>query len=296
MRKIVRKERIPMDFQDMMQRIGLAQQGIDSFHAIHSRCADPAFVKRLEQNFAAYDQGLEVFSPDLEAFAQELGVDVAVLNLYVYIRLSERTLEEYRKRGYPEEVFYDTMKDITIDSRRYEELTGVYGISPKPHRWWITYHLACQMFRFGRLQFNFKPAPFDFELDGRLIKEGKVGLNAHISRYEPLSEEACEDSYARAKEFAKKHLGMSDPFFFCNSWLIHPWMTEDLPETSRIVQFQKKYKVIHIEQDENAVIHQVFDHECDDPHDYPEDNSLRRAAKKRLIEGKPLGLALGARL
>lgn len=285
-----------MDFQDMMQRIGLAQQGIDSFHAIHSRCADPAFVARLEQNFAAYDQGLEVFSPDLEAFAQELGVDVAVLNLYVYIRLSERTLEEYRKRGYPEEVFYDTMKDITIDSRRYEELTGVYGISPKPHRWWITYHLACQMFRFGRLQFNFKPAPFDFELDGRLIKEGEVGLNAHISRYEPLSEEACEDSYARAKEFAKKHLGMSDPFFFCNSWLIHPWMTEDLPETSRIVQFQKKYKVIHIEQDENAVIHQVFDHECDDPHDYPEDNSLRRAAKKRLIEGKPLGLALGARL
>lgn len=285
-----------MDFQDMMQRIGLAQQGIDSFHAIHSRCADPAFVKRLEQNFAAYDQGLEVFSPDLEAFAQELGVDVAVLNLYVYIRLSERTLEEYRKRGYPEEVFYDTMKDITIDSRRYEELTGVYGISPKPHRWWITYHLACRMFRFGRLQFNFKPAPFDFELDGRLIKEGEVGLNAHISRYEPLSEEACEDSYARAKEFAKKHLGMSDPFFFCNSWLIHPWMTEDLPETSRIVQFQKKYKVIHIEQDENAVIHQVFDHECDDPHDYPEDNSLRRAAKKRLIEGKPLGLALGARL
>lgn len=285
-----------MDFQDMMQRIGLAQQGIDSFHAIHSRCADPAFVARLEQNFAAYDQGLEVFSPDLEAFAQELGVDVAVLNLYVYIRLSERTLEEYRKRGYPEEVFYDTMKDITIDSRRYEELTGVYGISPKPHRWWITYHLACQMFRFGRLQFNFKPAPFDFELDGRLIKEGEVGLNAHISRYEPLSEEACEDSYARAKEFAKKHLGMSNPFFFCNSWLIHPWMTEDLPETSRIVQFQKKYKVIHIEQDENAVIHQVFDHECDDPHDYPEDNSLRRAAKKRLIEGKPLGLALGARL
>ena len=285
-----------MDFQDMMQRIGLAQQGIDSFHAIHSRCADPAFVARLEQNFAAYDQGLEVFSPDLEAFAQELGVDVAVLNLYVYIRLSERTLEEYRKRGYPEEVFYDTMKDITIDSRRYEELTGVYGISPKPHRWWITYHLACQMFRFGRLQFNFKPAPFDFELDGRLIKEGEVGLNAHISRYEPLSEEACEDSYARAKEFAKKHLGMSDPFFFCNSWLIHPWMTEDLPETSRIVQFQKKYKVIHIEQDENAVIHQVFDHECDDPHDYPEDNSLRRAAKNRLIEGKPLGLALGARL
>ena len=273
-----------MDFQYMMEQIGLAQQGIDSFNSIHSRCSDPAVVKRLEQNFAAYDQGLDAFSPDLEAFAQELGIDVAVLNLYVYIRLSERTLEEFRKRGYPEEVFYDTMKDITIDSRFYYEKCGIYGISPKPHRWWITYHLAV---------FS---APFDFELDGRLIKEGEVGLNAHISRYEPLSEEACEDSYARAKEFAKQYLGIEDPFFFCNSWLIHPWMTEDLPETSRIVQFQKKYKVLTIEQDENAVIGQVFEQKCDDPKEYPEDNSLRRAAKKRLIEGKPLGLALGARL
>lgn len=83
--------------------------------------------------------------------------------------------------------------------------------------------------------------------------------------------------YARAKEFAKQHLGMEDPFFFCNSWLIHPWMTEDLPESSRIVQFQKKYKVIHIEQDENAVIHQVFDHAYEDPKDYPEDNTLLRS-------------------
>lgn len=284
-----------MDFQYMMEQIGLAQQGIDSFYAIHSRCADPAFVKRLEQNFAAYDQGLDVFSPDLEAFAEELGIHVAVLNLYVYIRLSERTLENFRKLGYPDEVFYDTMKDLTIDSRRYEELTGVYGISPKPHRWWITFHLDCKMFRFGRLQFNLKPAPFDFELDGRLIKEGTPGLNAHISRYEPLSDEACEDSYARAKEFAIKHLGIAEPFFFCHSWLIHPWMTEDLAETSRIVQFQKKYKVLTIEQDEDAVINQVFEQKCEDPKDYPEDNSLRRAAKKRLIEGKPLGLSLGAR-
>ena len=182
-----------MDFKKLFSEIGLAQQGIDSFYAIHSRCADPAFVARLEQNFAAYDQGLDVFSPDLEAFAEELGMDVAVLNLYVYIRLSERTLAEFRKRGYPEEVFYDTMKDITIDSRTYYEKCGIYGISPKPHRWWLTYHLACQMFRFGRLQFNFKPAPFDFELDGRLIKEGEPGLNAHISRYEPLC--ACGCSY-----------------------------------------------------------------------------------------------------
>ena len=63
-----------MDFQYMMEQIGLARQGIDSFNDIHSRCADPAFVKRLEQNFAAYDQGLDVFSPDLEAFAEELGI------------------------------------------------------------------------------------------------------------------------------------------------------------------------------------------------------------------------------
>lgn len=73
-------------------------------------------------------------------------------------------------------------------------------------------------------------------------------------------------------------------------------MTEDLPETSRIVQFQKKYKVLTIEQDENAVIGQVFEQKRDDPKEYPEDNSLRRAVKKRLIEGKPLGLALGAKL
>lgn len=285
-----------MDFQKMFDEIGLAPQGIDSFNAIHNRSADPAFVARLEQSFAAYDAGLDAFSADLAQFAAAENQLEEVLNLYIYLRLSERTLAEYRKRGYPVDVFYDTMKDISIDCRFYYEKCGIYGISPTPHRWWLTFHLNCLIFRFGRLQFNFKPAPFDFELDGRLIKTGEVGLNAHISRFEPLSEEACEASYARAKEFAKAYLDMPDPFFFCSSWLIHPWISEDLPETSRIVQFQKKYKVLTVTQNENTVIDHVFPAKCEDSHDYPEENSLQRAAKKRLLEGKPLGLALGARL
>lgn len=285
-----------MDFQHMMQKIDLAKQGVDSFNDIHSRCVDSSFAERLKQSFAAYDQGLDAFSADLQKFAAEVNIPEEVLNLYIYIRLSERTLAEYRRRGIDDEIFYDSMKDIAIDSRFYYEKCGIYGISPAPHRWWITYHLGCQLFRFGRLQFNFLPAPFDFELDGRQIKAGDVGLNVHISRYEPLSEEACEESYARAREFAKQYLHMPEPFFFCHSWLIHPWLTEDLPETSRIVQFQKKYKVLTVEQNEEAVINQVFDKKCDEPKDYPEDTSLRRAVKSRRLGGKPMGLSLGARL
>ena len=285
-----------MYFQKLFDEIGRARQGVDAFNAIHRRCEDPSFAQRLEKSFAAYDEGLDAFSVDLAAFAAAEKLPEEVLNLYIYLRLSERTLANYRKCGYPDEVFYDTMKDFAEDSRYYFEKCGIYGVSPKPHRWWLTHHLNCKIFRFGRLQFNFMPAPFDFQLDRRLIKAGEVGLNTHIPRYAPLSQEACENAYAQAKEFAKKHLDMPDPFFFCSSWLIHPWMTEDLPETSRIVQFQKKYKVLTIKQDENTVIDHVFPSRCADPTDYPEDTSLRRAAKKRLIEGKPLGRALGARL
>lgn len=285
-----------MDFQKLFDEIGFAKEGVDSFYAIHARCADPAFCEALNKSFEAYDQGLEAFSAYLEEFAAKEQLQVEVLNLYIYLRLTERTLAEYRRRGYDDAVFYDTMKDFTIDCRFYYETCGIYGISPKPHRWWLTFHLNNEIYRFGRLQYTFKEAPYDFEVEGRLIKKGEIGLSAHISRYEPLDDALCEDSYARAREFAKEHLNMPNPFFFCDSWLMHPWIREDLGETSRIAQFQSRYTMLSAQTDYNAVIKQVFGEPRENPEDYPEDSSLRRAAKKRILEGKPMGMGFGAKL
>ena len=46
-----------MDFQKLFDEIGLAREGVESFYAIHARCADPAFCEALNKSFEASDRG-----------------------------------------------------------------------------------------------------------------------------------------------------------------------------------------------------------------------------------------------
>ena len=145
------------------------------------------------------------------------------------------------------------------------------------------------------------PAPCDIEVDGKSVKEGETCISVHIPRFDSFEEEACEASYARAREFFKKFYNMDNIIFICHSWMLYPWLCEVLRETSTIARFQKKFKIIQVDESD-AGIGWIFGSgaglgkKVESIEEYPEDNSLRRAAKQRLREGKKLGAGLGARL
>ena len=138
---------------------------------------------------------------------------------------------------------------------------------------------------------------YAIDVEGLQVPAGTTVLSVHIPRYLPLDEEACEKSYAWAKNFFREIFGIKTCVFICGSWLLHPWMQEVLPESSAIIRFQKKFKLYWVEQNVAAAVGWIFPNCKDkDISQYPTDTSLRRAALQRIREGGTIGIARGVRL
>jgi len=285
-----------MDFERLFDSIGLEPIGKENFFELHTRCTEEDFDAAVAQAFVEYEKGDAEFDEYITAFAEREEISVEVLNLYLYIRLVEKTLEEYRARGIDEEILYATLKDIPEKCLENFNKTGIYGIPQKIYRRWFRRYIGCEIFRLGRLQFQIVNSIYDTEMDNISVSKGDTVLSVHIPAGGRLNEEDCEASYSLAREFFKKHFDMETPVFFCYSWLLQPWLSEVLPEESLIIRFQSKYKIIDFVNDPGDMLLWVFPQSCENIKDYPEDTTLRRATKERLIRGDIIGYGSGMRL
>ncbi len=71
---------------------------------------------------------------------------------YLFLAGVPRLARIYRKRGIPAAVLRDTLSDLELWIREHRRNTGRWGFSE--HKWLI-HHLAANLFRLGRLQFQF---------------------------------------------------------------------------------------------------------------------------------------------
>lgn len=287
-----------MDFESFFEKIGLAEVGRESFRQIHSRCADADFSQRFDRALAEYEKGDDEFAAYLEVFAEQEQLPVEVLNMYIYLRKCEYAWKQFREKGIDDAVFYDSANAFSVCGQFLLEREGIYGVSRSPHRKWMRHFFNIEIFRLGRLEFEVIQSAYDVEIDDHKISPGAPCISVHIPRGK-LSDEACEEAYTQARAFFKKHYGMNTCFFFCTSWLLHPWLSEDLGPSSSIVNFQSKFKILALHEGPDSIrqmIQWAFLHPCKNINDYPEDTSLRRAAKRRLQENLPLGEATAVRL
>ena len=67
-----------------------------------------------------------------------------------------------------------------------------------------------------------------------------------------------------------------------------------LPPDSNIMKFQSLWTIVSWNIDQSQAIERIFQPKCiGDMEFYPEDTSLRRAAKKWLLSGNVLGIGFG---
>lgn len=287
-----------MDFELLFDRIDFAEIGRDSFRQIHRRTADAGFAERFRCALAEYEKGDAEFAAYLEDFAQQEQLPAEILNMYIYIRKCEQALVQFRERGIADDIFYASASAFTVCGQWLLEREGIYGISRWPHRAWMRHFFNIEIFRLGRLEFEYMHSEYDAEINGLTLRKGDPCIGVHIPRGK-LNTQECEDAYGLAREFFKKHYGMDVCIFFCVSWLLHPWLSEELGPNSGIVDFQKRFQLLgRHEGPENMrqMLQWIFLHPNEDPANYPEDTSLQRAAKRRLKNGLPLGEASGIRL
>lgn len=285
-----------MNYELLFDKMNLWDEGRKSFYLFEKKRAnDKAFSTGVDKALLAFDESVDAVKEALNSLSLESGDKLQELTLYVYLLRSEKTLEEYRKRDFEERIFYESMLDVTMAARRCFEHEGVYGID-EVYTGWSRKVLLLEIFRIGRLEFALVPSNYTCEIDGFTLEKGELSIGTHIPAYDKLTVENCEESYERARVFYKKHFGVERCFFTCASWMLHPWLKEDLGDSSAIVQFNSKYKVFEVVDDGVAPIVWVFKTKRENPNEYPEDTSIQRKLKARILEGRPFGYGVGVRL
>ena len=282
-----------MDFAVFMEKIGLCPEGVEIFNNLHQRIADPAFCDAVDRGFQAFDAGDEACASFLVDFAAEQNVSVEAANMYLYFRMLARTYEFYQEKGISDDVFYETMKTFAWQCTTCLERTGRYGIAQETYRPWYRRHILGTIYRLGRLEFEIFKGLYDFVLDGYTIKKGDTCIYVHIPGGTPLDEAECDVAYNNARKFFKEYFQLDPVVFFCGSWLLHPWMQEVLPESSRIIKFQKRFQLVEIIQDEPVIRRWLFDRSEAPLDELQATTSLHKAALFRLKNGLPIGYAHG---
>ena len=191
--------------------------------------------------------------------------------LAVVTYLLLRKYDEYKAKGVPDNIIFDTFRDVSLRANLYYEKTGRVGIS-KGDIIWFRHIMNVAIFKIGALQFQpFEMMYLDEETIGEpymtFTKEQKEALptgapviNCHIQQNADLSPKAVEASFHSAKRFFSAHFPTQYKAFLCYSWLLYPPMVKNLSLKSNIKQFAANFAIIGACDDSEQAIEHLFSH------------------------------------
>lgn len=174
-------------------------------------------------------------------------------NLLSVLMMCEKLKERYAQKGIDEKILLDTLSDIGTWLDTWSDLKGELYLGELS---WLKRHLSMRLFRLGSLQYYMTKCRKDYpEYD---LKRGDPVIEVHIPADGSLSVEACEESFALAREFFAKYFPEFEyNYFICCSWLLDATLQALLNDDSNIIRFQKMFTVVDSEPS-NAILRYVF--------------------------------------
>ncbi len=228
----------------------------------------------------------------LGMIAERSGVHRYTVDMIFLLTSLSRLSELYAKKGYSEELFLDTMRDLTVKLYECRIVFGVWGTFVLP--WYISF-FKLNIFAFGRLQFERKAFPID-DYKGILHKGDKV-FSCHIpSASGPLLYSSVMDSLKRAHAFFEKELKDGILPVYCHSWLLYPPHAPLFPTGSNLERFYGLFDIVASESDPTSKdFPRIFGvpYSAETVKNVAEDNTLRRNFKKYMCDGNLMGLGHG---
>lgn len=257
------------------------------------------YPEEYEKIIASYHVGKKENAAAIKESAEIMGIHSYVVSLWFFLRYSvEYALPKYEALGIPEKIFVETMSNSVQYSVTTKLKTGVFGIITDIYVHAQRHLFELNAFRIGNLNFERIKFGYDLVTKDCTIPAGEVIISVHIPRGTDFSDELCEKSYREAKEFYKKYFGIDNGVFHCHSWMLHPWLSEDISPESKIVKFGTKFSLCRADNSlapNEYLFPKQFEEGDTNFASYPENTSMQRAAKRRLIEGLPYGCAEGIR-
>ena len=153
--------------------------------------------------------------------------------------------------------------------------------------------LALKIFTFNRLQFEITSKDVVGK-DNKDLPNGPL-VSIHIPRtLTPLTPESVDASLIEAKKFFKPWFKEDKIPFICGSYLMHSSFQRLYKDGSNLKLFANRFKVVYEADYANySELWRMFDVEITDVKLLPEKSSLHKAIKNHVVEGKPIGYALG---
>lgn len=252
-------------------------------------------------DFSALEEPIDLLfdcstgSAGVDAIEERIGGDVDFMFIWLAIWLgcALRTHEMYRLKGIDDQVFYATMGCFARFTKEHKESFGVYGFDRSI---WTYRMIAMKLFRLGELEFEMTDyqGP-DLVLGGdTALGHGEPVLYVHIPSDAQLEGENCHESYRLAKSFFDRfYPEYAYNVLYTDTWLLSPNLQQFLPEGSRIMNFQKDYRICLANEDSTDFLGRVFKNPALEPSCYPENTSLQRKIKKHILKGGRIGTAAG---
>ncbi len=228
-----------------------------------------------------------------DRLADEMGIHRYTLSMLLLILCAEPLLLQYREKGVPEEIYWNSMKDL-----RYKllECHKVYGIWGTFVRDWYPRFYQVDRFALGRIQYEFSVLQLeDYEIKGITVKTGDKVLNMHIPSSGAFTEEMRLDSYKKAYAFFNSEFGGKAIPMVCSSWLLYQGNKEFLPENSNILGFMEDFTYIKSTAEEK--FHdawRVFGKDAEKgPQGWPRESTLQKRLAEYLERGGKTGSGYG---
>lgn len=234
--------------------------------------------------------------PGLDAIGEKYQIRNYTLHFVFLLSLTEQLHEKYRERGISDEIYFDTMNDLSCKLRECIECKGYPGTFVAS---WDDGFFKLDRFALGRFQYEVR----DFGVNGGfatrsgiIVPGGTRVLNMHIpSTGVPLTDEVRFDSYKKAYAFHKKLFPDGIALFVCGSWLLYPNHRKFLPENSNILKFLGDFQIISSNEKKSfGDDWRVFGRYAGmSPDKLPRDTGLRRAYADWLAAGNRSGDGYG---
>lgn len=217
-------------------------------------------------------------APDLS------GHDALARYFHVYAYLALKPLVEawHRERGIPPDISRRTLADLGRNMAVHRMRHGTGGFS---FQFWLQFHFRGALYQLGRLQFQRSTLG---ETTGYAIRDtgypygpGDLALNVHIPGFSgPFRPERCDASFEWARAFFPTHFP-EEPYrvAMCHSWLLDPQLASYLPEHSNIIQYQRRFTLVHRDREpmDDVAFEFVFGKRVSEIDTLPRNTTIQRA-------------------
>lgn len=242
---------------------------------------------------------LSNMKPFVKALKKDMEKGASVC-LAAALLISEDAYKQYKKLGIPDEVFYDTFSDISVwvnTAKREENIDGLLEV------WWIRHILYLNMFKLGRMQYQFYKT--DYILSGLSplqalkapIKNKSRVLNIHIPEGARLDYSECEKSVLLARKFFSEYFPEYDyKGFVCDSWLLDLRNAEFMSADSNIMKFSNLFcTVMKPHKNNKEIIRRLWGKQNEKTvfSLLSENTDLQKRTKKYLLSGGKTGNGYG---